>query len=432
MRILILGAYGFIGSEISRALLQRGYDVAGVGRDVDTGRRLLPEVRWIKGDLNELTHPDNWVTVLDQIDGIINASGLLQSGDGGSIGRVQGDSIVALIQACERAGVRRFVQISAAGADPTAANEFMASKGRADAILGQSTLDHVILRPGLVIGRNCFGGTELVRMLAALPLVGLGPGFEAPLQTIAMRDVIEATLIALDRPAGTRLVVDLVAEHKYSLSEVIAAHRRWLGLALPPCRLSLPRPLVAAAARISDVLGRAGWRSPLRTNAISALRDGVEGDPAATAEFLGRRPLSLEKTLTLHPSGKQDRLFARLGLLLPIILAALAAMWALSGFGTLVNFGEAVQLLVDAGITERFARLAVVVGAVADIAVAAALVWRRTARAALASMVLLTSAYVVGGTILFPALWLDPLAPFAKTLPAALMAVVALWMVDRR
>ena len=432
MRILILGAYGFIGSEISRALLERECDVTGFGRNLDYGRVLLPGVRWIKGDLNELTHPDDWTPILDQIDSVINASGLLQSGEGGSVNRVQRDSIAALIQACDRAGIKRFIQISAAGADRAVANEFMASKGRADAILGQSALDHVILRAGLVIGRNCYGGTELVRMLAALPLVELDPGFEAPLQAIAMSDVVEATLIALDRPAGTRLIIDLVAEHKYSLSEVITAHRKWLGLAPPPRRFLLPRPLVALAARISDVLGRAGWRSPLRTNAISALRDGVEGDTAATAEFLGRRPLSLEETLILHPSGKQDRLFARLGLLLPIILVALAAMWALSGIGTLVNFKEAVQLLVDAGITERFARLAAVVGAIADIAVAAALVWRRTARAALASMVLLTLAYLVGGTILIPALWLDPLAPFAKTLPAALVAVVAFWMVDRR
>ena len=76
-----------------------------------------------------------------------------------------------MIAACEAAGISRFVQISAPGATAAASTEFMRSKAAADARLKASSLDWTILRPGLVIGRDAFGGTALIRALAAFPLV---------------------------------------------------------------------------------------------------------------------------------------------------------------------------------------------------------------------------------------------------------------------
>jgi hypothetical protein len=34
--------------------------------------------------------------------------------------------------------------------------------------------------------------------------------------------------------------------------------------------------------------------------------------------------------------------------------------------------------------------------------------------------------------VLLPDLWLDPLAPFAKALPATMLALVAYWLLERR
>ena len=115
----------------------------------------------------------------------------------------------------------------------------------------------------------------------------------------------------------------------------------------------------------------------------------------------------------------QDRLFARLGLLMPLILVALGALWALSGIGTLIHLDEAEQMLVEAGLGRPLARITALAGSIADLAVAVALMWRRSARVALAAMVLLTLTYLAGGTSLMPELWIDPLAPFSKTLQSA-------------
>lgn len=431
MRILLLGAYGFIGSAVARALLADGHAVTGLGRDLAYGRRLLPAVNWIAADLDRMTAPSDWHMALEGIDAVVNASGLLQSGDGGAVARVQGDAILALAVACVARDIRRFVQISAAGAHRDAGSDFLTSKAATDGRLAAMPLDCVILRPGLVIDRNCYGGTELIRMIAALPLVTPRLAFAGTIQCVAMADVVAAVQMALTAQPPTQ-PVDLVAAEANSLDRVIATHRRWLGL--PPARWRpfVPLPLVTLASRTADLLGRFGWRSPLRRNALLALTDGVHGDVAQTRRWLGHEPLSLDQTLARHPAGKQDRLFALMGLLLLPMLLALGLMWSLSGLATLARLDEAALILHVAGLPPPFDRWLAAGGALADLALAAMLLWRRRARAALLGMVGLTLVYLALGTLLLPGLWADPLAPYAKTLPALMLALVAWPMLAKR
>lgn len=432
MRILLLGAYGFIGSEIARSLIGLGHHVIGAGRDLSYGRRILPDVQWINLDLNQMSDASRWAPLVADVDCVINASGLLQSGDGDSLVRVQHDSIVALIEACVTSGVMRLIQISAAGADAGSSSPFLATKGRADDVLAHSTLNFLILRPGLVIGRNCYGGTRLIRMAAAMPF-DLYFGFDEPIQCVALDDLVEAVLIGIALPNGTSVTVDLVEGAARTLSEIIAIHRRWLGLGKAGVRISISSWILAGVSWMADGLGKLGWRSPLRSNALLALRQGIIGEAMATERYLSRRPGALEETLAANPAGIQDRVFARLNLMLPVMLASLVIMWAASGLGTLIRLDDAIEIVVQGGVEPSLARLIAVVGAVADLVLAAALLWRRTVRISLLLMLFLTLfVYLVGGTILLPHLWTDPLAPFAKALPAAMLALVAWAALEKR
>lgn len=404
--------------------------MTGAGRDLDYGHRILPDIRWIKLDLNELGDANAWNAHLSGVDCVINASGLLQSGDGGSLKRVQHDSIVALARACEASGVKRFIQISAAGADADSPNAFMATKGRADAELAQSGLDFLILRPGLVVGRNSYGGIELIRMAAAVPAIAIDPGFDRPIQCVALSDLVDAVLIGLTGPSRS---VDLVEESPHTLFEIICAHRRWLGLPEPRWSVAVPYWLVRILNTAADLLGALGWRSPLRSNAIQSLEAGVVGDSHQARDFLQREPLSLETTLARQPSGKQDRLHARVGLVLPLIIAALFIMWAASGATTLFQLDRAASILMHGGVGKGAAFATAIGGGWLDVVLAVGLLWRRTIRAALLAMIILTVfVYLVGGTVLLPGLWADPLAPFAKAIPATVLALIAYWLVEKR
>ena len=189
MRVLVLGGYGLVGLEIIRVLQAAGHAVTGFGRSPETGRRLAPDVRWNHGDMRRMLKPEDWTAHLSDIDAVVNAAGALQDGAKDLLGPVHDGSIRALVAECEHRRVSRFVQISAPGAVPEARTAFLRTKAAGDATVRASSLEWTILKPGLVISAGSYGGTTLLRTLAAFPLAQPMVLGDARIQTVAGADV---------------------------------------------------------------------------------------------------------------------------------------------------------------------------------------------------------------------------------------------------
>jgi uncharacterized protein YbjT (DUF2867 family) len=305
MKVLVLGAYGFIGSAITRDLVAAGHEVTGFGRKIGRAARQFPQVAWVARDLRMMRAPEDWRDLVAGMDGIVNAAGVLQDGADDDVAAVQSTAMQALFAACAQYGPRRIVQISAVGADSGASTRFMTTKAEADAALAASALDWIILRPGLVFGPSAYGATALLRALAAFPLIQplALPG--ARVQTVALSDVVRATSMALEGHSPTRTRIDLVEDKIHSLEEVILALRAWHGL--PPARTILaPDALVWLLARGGDALGRLGWRPPLRTTSVVALAASVTGDASVWRKIAGKPLSDLSATLRGMPSNAQE------------------------------------------------------------------------------------------------------------------------------
>jgi uncharacterized protein YbjT (DUF2867 family) len=428
MRVLILGGYGLIGLEAARRLA-RDHEVFALGRSSAHGARIFPHVRWFRADMATLDTPKKWAPFLDGVDAVVNASGALQDGARDNLTAVQDISIRALIRASAASGVKHFVQISAPGANANAATAFLRTKAAADDALKASGLQWVILRPGLVWGRTATGGTALVRTLAAIPLIQPLVLADSRVQMVDIDDVSEALAAALSGAIPACTDAALVEERVRSLREIVSSVRAWHGFS--PARWSLDTPafLGTAAAVFADCAGWLSWRSPLRSTALRALEHGVTGDGAAWRAAGGAQPISFEESLSRRPATRQDRVFARAQLAAPLVILCLSAFWLVSGLIGLARIDSAAETIAGAVGSPR---LYVVGGAVADIALGLAILWRPWARAACFGMVLLTGAYLLAGTILTPQLWMDPLGPFVKALPAAVLALVCVALLEER
>lgn len=431
MRILVLGGYGFIGSEVARALHAAGHDIVGLGRDVAFGRRLLPMIDWIGADLADLTTLDAWAPHLAGIEAVVNASGALQDGARDNVVTTQRSAIEALIAACEAQSVRHFVQISAPGAAPDAKTAFLRTKGSADQALMHSNLDWTLLKPGLVIGPNAYGGTALLRMLAGLPFAEILVLADREIQTVASRDVANAVVMAIADEMPKRSNFDLVAPEIHTLQAVVRRFRAWLGL--PPARivLTLPDWVGSGVAVFADLAGRIGWRSPLRSTALTVLAAHVRGDGTVFERATGRRLLSLDETLAAMPSTRQERVFAKAELVFPLLVVMLSAFWLLSGLIGLWQWQAATAMLPN-NVPYSIGAAAVITGSLVDLLIGAGLMVRRWFPIAALASIAVSVLYLAGGTLLKPELWADPLGPLVKVLPAIAVALATLALSDER
>jgi uncharacterized protein YbjT (DUF2867 family) len=431
MSVLVIGGYGFIGSAIVSALLDAGHHVGALGRSIQAARRRWPQVEWVARDLRDLLRSEDWQPLLAGYEAVVNAAGVLQDNANDDVAAVQSSAMRALFAACETFGLKRVVQVSAVGAENAAPTLFMRSKAEADAALAASGLDWVILRPGLVIGPQAYGGTALLRALAAFPLVVPVATPDAVVQTVALAEVAQAVVFSLEGRVPDRRSYDLVEDEPHRLADVMLALRAWLGFAPAPIVVA-PPAFARIACRIGDLLGRLGWRPPLRTTALVSLEMSVTGDPSAWT-MATKRPLSsFEATLRRLPASVQERWFARLWLLKPVIIATLSAFWLVSGLVGLARIEAAASILMAGGLSHTASYAGVIAGAVADMALGLAILVRSTSRPAAGAMAALSAFYLVGATVWAPALWVDPLGPLVKVMPGLVLALVAVAVSEDR
>lgn len=423
----MVGVTGFIGAAVACRLHAAGASVVGVSRS--TPKASTP-LRHIRLDLARLTSPADWTSHLGGVDAVVYCAGALQEGAGESLQAVHQSAPAALFRACADAGVRRVVHLSALGVD-RAATDFSRTKREGDAALAASSLDWVILRPSVVIGRNAFGGAALLRGLAALPVLPV-PEQAAPLQVVHIDDVLETILFFLRPDAPARLTLDLVGPHAWRFDELVGLFRRWLSWR-PASQVRLPGWLQATGFAFGDVMARLGWRTALRSNAGRELLHASLGDPARWQEVTGIRPRDLERVLLTEPAPVQERWFARLYLLRPIIFAICALFWIATGVVALgPGWRHGMDLMNEGGVFGGQAAAVVIAGALCDIAVGMAIAWRRTARGGVMAALVVTMVYAIIGTVLVPRLWSDPMGPMLKVLPILALHLAALGIVDDR
>lgn len=115
----------------------------------------------IEAVLADLTDPEDVSRAVEGVDAVVFAAG---SG-GDDVWGVDRDGAVNLIEACESAGVDRFVMLSAMNADspedsPEALREYLRAKAEADERLCESDLTYTVVRPGALTNE---AGTGRIR-----------------------------------------------------------------------------------------------------------------------------------------------------------------------------------------------------------------------------------------------------------------------------
>jgi uncharacterized protein YbjT (DUF2867 family) len=434
--ILVLGASGLIGRYVTDDLRIRGFGVIGIARQFSASQRTnardleMPVLDMVSLSLSRLLRDQ-------KIDVVVNCLGVLQDGPGSDTRAVHRDFVERLVQAIRDSGrIIRLIHISIPGGARDDQTAFSTTKREAERLIATSGIPHAILRPGFVVAPNAYGGSAMVRALAALPLQLPAEESATQFQPVAVEDIAAsvAWLAAreIDDEAATAVSWELMQPQKISLSGVIDQFRFAFGTADWP-RIAMPSFLLGLGARLGDLVARLDWMPPMRTTAIAELHRGVAGDPSAWMQATGIEPRTIDKLLGQRAATIQDKWFARLFLVKALIIASLAIFWTVSGIIALViSFPATKAILVSHGFPSWFAAPFGAITSLMDMSIGVLIAFRRTCAIGLVAGIVLALGYMAGCAILTPDLWIEPLDALVKTFPAIVLMLVALMTLDNR
>ncbi|MDF3085760.1 SDR family oxidoreductase [Burkholderia sola] len=404
--VLVCGANGFIGQALC-ARLEAG------------GHRVLRGVRRAAGphdvaiDFARDVDPRAWLARLKGVDVVINAVGMLTDRRGATLDAVHRAAPCALFTACCLAGVRRVIQISALGVERSDTRYF-ASKQAADRFLQTLPIDFRIVRPALVYGA-AGASARFFRMLASLPVHVLPAGGRQRLRPVHVDDLAEvvARLVtqSVDSSVAGSRVIDVVGSDEVEYREMLAGYRAALGFP-PAARLTLPGPLVGAAAALLGTLPGA----MLTRDTWTMLRGGNTGDPAATAAVLGRPPRGIGSFIGAEAGALRRDALAMWRR--PLLLGALAIVWIWTAIASafIHPLHASLALLAPAHLTGLPALIALYAASALDFAFGIATVVAPSRRlwAAQAALIVAYSAVIA---VTMPGLLAEPFGPVLKNVP---------------
>ncbi|MBB2485298.1 complex I NDUFA9 subunit family protein [Mitsuaria sp. WAJ17] len=294
-RLLIFGGSGFVGRALCRQLVAAGFDriiVPTRRRAHARALNVLPGVTVLEASIQD---DAGLRTLVSQADVVLNLIAILQ----GSETAFEAAHVHwprRLVQACEAAGGRRLVHVSALGVAEDAPSRYLRSKARGEAVIRASGLDWRLLRPSVIFGAedrflNLFA--ELQQSFPVLPLAGA----KAQFQPVWVEDVATALCRLIEAPGAAGQVFEATGPQVLSLRELVQLSGRLLSRERPVV------PLPAALAWLQALFMECLPGEPLmsRDNLASMQVPNIAGGRLPGLKALGIQPRSVAGVLDVQP-----------------------------------------------------------------------------------------------------------------------------------
>jgi NADH dehydrogenase len=243
-RVFVTGAAGFVGAAVVEELVKRGFCV-----DALVNRRGLQstegDIRPVRADLFD---SEALAREMEDAAAVIHLVGIIMEkpNAGLTFARMHVEATRSVVGAAERAGVSRYIHMSALGTRPAAISNYHQSKFLGEEIVRSSNLKWTIFRPSMIHGAR----GEFMKMEAKwarkqsppflfMPYFGSGiAGFGAKklVQPVFVGDVARAFVDALGNEKSIGRIYPLAGAetltwpqmHK-TVARAITGKSRWAG-----------------------------------------------------------------------------------------------------------------------------------------------------------------------------------------------------------
>ena len=301
--VTLFGGSGFIGRYAARALVEAGYRV-----------RIAVRRPHLAGDVR-LAGPPGWVDItqanvrnrmsveraIEGADAVVNLVGILYEKGPQSFEAAQLGGAQTVAECAAAAGIKRFVQISAIGADEESQSDYARTKALAEKAVRDAIPEAVILRPSIVFGPeddffNKFAGMAAHPVSNVAPFLPAIGGGKTKLQPVYAGDVAEAIAAAVSHDDVLGKTYELGGPRTYTFREIYD----YICEEVDRKRYALPLPYFIA--KPMGLTFGAIWKLPV-------ISTGIFGPPPITGDqvdMLKTDNVVAEDALTLKDLGIDD------------------------------------------------------------------------------------------------------------------------------
>lgn len=290
MRILIVGASGYIGARLVALLQAQGHDLVLMSRDARPLVERFPGARVVAADLLQPS------TLPAALDGVEVAYYLAHSMMAGERGFAERDRQAAsnFASAASAAGVSRIIYLGGLGEDTPGLSHHLASRHETGAELAAHGVPVTEFRAAVIIGSGSASFEILRHLTERLPVMITPRWVGTRCQPIGIRDVLDYLVGALDHPEVSG-IVEIGGPDVLSYGDMMRSYARLRGLR----RLMIPVPVLTP--RLSSYW--VNLVSPVPAGIARPLIEGLRNtvvvrDPGRAAAF-GLQPRGFVESLQL-------------------------------------------------------------------------------------------------------------------------------------